>query len=581
MARPSKDQVLAWKIDALREIAESVETEQGHGGIEPGIDDIRASMRRTIHDLAWSGEAATAATGRADEEWTDIGRIVTAYSNIGSSCRAAHREMSHPIQTLQSAVTTVEGAGGAVSPDWVVTGLNDSQEEANETVRLQGLADDLGRMDARWAPDIAAAVAELRAMAPAEAGTIAAIPTRPGADKPPTESDPGANRAWWDSLTADQRAYLIATQPMTVGGLDGLPAMDRDKANRSVLGYLERDLQTQVAGADNPQMRIVYQNKLDDLRAVRQQVEGDPGRLLMVLDAKGGERVKAAVAIGNPDTATHVSVTTPGLNTNAKGSMEGMVDEAEALRDHSQQLLNQAEHGNETVATIAWLGYEPPQNVSVDGAAEDPVGAAVGLAGVTSQDRAEVGAVDLARFYDGLDVSHNAAGNGDPHLTALGHSYGSTTTSLALQQLADQGKNPVDDVILYGSPGLGGEMPNHTTVRPGDDIVQADDYGLEFGHVFTMATPDDPIATLNRFGFGPTDTPGWVQLETQGITIDGTEYQGANGHSDYPREGDDLGNGQHKTRTTVHNMAAVLTGTYSQARVAGFPNLPYAVSEGP
>ncbi|UFS99480.1 alpha/beta hydrolase [Nocardia huaxiensis] len=583
MARPTKDQVLTWKIDTLREIADSVETEKGDAGIEPGINGIRASMRGAIHDLDWSGAARTAATGRADEEWTDIGRIINAYSNIGSYCRAAYRDMSHPIDTLQAAVKTVEGAGGAVSQDWVVTGLGDSEEETNETVRLQGLADDLGRRDARWAPDIAAAVADLRAMAPAEAGTMANIPTRPNADKAPAKSDPTANRAWWDSLTADQREYMIATQPQTVGALDGLPALDRHKANVSILGYTERELQTQLATADTSQAQKVIQGKIDDVKAIRAQVEnrstlpdGTPDRLLMVLDASGGEHVEAAIAIGNPDTATHVSVTVPGLNTNAADSLGGMVSEAEQLRFHSQDLLTNAGRADESVATIAWLGYEPPQNVGVPSITGDPVGLVEGLVGVTSPDRAEVGAGALANFYDGLDASQRASGNENAHITALGHSYGSTTTSLALQQLWSQGKQPVDDVVLYGSPGLGGEMPDHMTPRVGDALVQPKDYGLEYGHVFTMATPDDPVAKINRFGFGPTDTPGWISLETQKTVVDGVEYVGASGHSDYPRSA-----GEGQTRMTVHNMASVLTGVYSQARVEGFPNLPYKIPEGP
>jgi hypothetical protein len=53
------------------------------------------------------------------------------------------------------------------------------------------------------------------------------------------EPPPGANadevHAWWNSLTADQRAQLIAQHPPELGNLNGIPADVRDQINTAVL----------------------------------------------------------------------------------------------------------------------------------------------------------------------------------------------------------------------------------------------------------------------------------------------------------------------------------------------------------
>jgi hypothetical protein len=72
------------------------------------------------------------------------------------------------------------------------------------------------------------------------------------------------------------------------------------------------------------------------------------------------------------------------------------------------------------------MGYDAPQSVDV-----------------ASDDNAQQGGQQLARFFDGIDATRP----GDPpHMVAVGHSYGSTTTGLALRQA-----NGVDDAIFLGS----------------------------------------------------------------------------------------------------------------------------------
>ncbi len=102
---------------------------------------------------------------------------------------------------------------------------------------------------------------------------------------------------------------------------------------------------------------------LPDLQAVDKSVTGFPDRKLLLLDTKSGDMVHAAVTVGNPDTAEHVSVTTPGLDTTVHGSIVAMSDEATAMqREALHQLSLSPEHELEGVSTIAWIGYDAPKS---------------------------------------------------------------------------------------------------------------------------------------------------------------------------------------------------------------------------
>ena len=54
----------------------------------------------------------------------------------------------------------------------------------------------------------------------------------------------------------------------------------------------------------------------------------------MLLDTHSGSQARAAIAIGDPDTAQHVSVTTPGLNTTVHGCIGSMMLSAAWDDDH-------------------------------------------------------------------------------------------------------------------------------------------------------------------------------------------------------------------------------------------------------
>ena len=302
---------------------------------------------------------------------------------------------------------------------------------------------------------------------------------------------------------------------------------------------------------------------LPDLQAVDAALGAGSDRRLMLLDTRSGDQARAAIAVGDPDKATHVSVTAPGLNTTVHGAIGGMTEEARQLRQESlRQLASTPGHAHESVASIAWIGYDPPQ---VPGFGERSASLA-GLWGVTHDDVARAGAHDLAGFYDGVQASHLG---GPADLTAIGHSYGSLTTGLALQQPGDHG---VSRALFYGSPGIEAATPEQLH--------------LQAGRVFAMEAPDDPIQWVydarsvgqgipilgsylnNEFGdFGPNPAtnPAFTRLATGAAAVpDGhggvMTLEGAHGHSDYPRFPDGGG-----LRTTNYNIAAVLAGLGDKA----------------
>ncbi|MGW4636112.1 alpha/beta hydrolase [Nocardia sp. NPDC004415] len=406
--------------------------------------------------------------------------------------------------------------------------------------------------------------------------------------QPPANGTPQENRKWWDSLTAAQKSEVLAGSPGVVGNLDGLPAEVRDKANRAMIpveqARLEADktrfqdaLTTAAATGDMSGVAAAQtgldrtQQKLKDLAAVETAVgesttSSKPPRYLMALDMESGRQGRAAVAVGNPDTAEHISVTTPGLGSDLDETLlgggepknvdGGMMGEAQNLIATSESQLAAAGRDGEQVASIAWFGYDPPQGGSnLSDLTPDMIN-------VTNEGRAQEAAQPLSAFYTGLDV---ASEKNDPHITALGHSYGSLATSHALQQQS----GVVDDVVFYGSPGLGADVyapgiwglgSPTTNLGFNDAVENAGDLGVRDGHVYEMSENRDGVANSNSFGRSPNLMPWVTHLSTDPITVQDpatgkdVTYSGASGHSEYGRSD---GTNLHRSG---YNLAAIVAG---------------------
>lgn len=533
-------------------------------------------------------------------------KIGADLENIAAALAEAQKAGAQEIATLERQLQLLDKLIGAAKKD-----LEDRTLDANSRHQLEKLIED-AKADAAdetrdalhamqsirdgYSDTLRKSLATLHADGYDETGIRAVEgPLSPLPDQP---DDPKQFTPVWNSLTPAQKDEEFRRNPM-IGNHDGMPAVDRDHYNQLNLASELSKAQAAAAQADalrtqHPDWaagkniphpnepgaifddRLAYEawqrqydaardgaKYLPDLQAVDKTVKMSPDRKLMLLDTKSGKQARAAIAVGDPDNSTHVSVSAPGLNTTVHGAIGGMTDEATRLRSEAlRQLSLTPGHEHDTVSAIAWIGYDPPQVPGFDDIGKSLTGGW----GVTHDDIARAGAHDLARFYDGIQAAHHG---GPADLTAIGHSYGSLTTGLALQEPGDHG---VSRALFYGSPGIEASTSQQLHLQP--------------GQVYAMEAPDDPIqgvydaraaaqgipivgSYLNNefgnFGDNPAANPNFTHLATgAAIVPDGhggtITLQDAHGHSDYPRFPDNGG-----TRTTNYNIAAVLAGLGDKA----------------
>ncbi|WP_405135713.1 alpha/beta hydrolase [Nocardia sp. NBC_01388] len=363
-------------------------------------------------------------------------------------------------------------------------------------------------------------------------------------------TDPTKLHDYWESLTPAEKDALY-DHDQYIGNRNGLPTVDRDHYNRE-------KLDDELTRAQNGDPAVV--EKLGDLQAIQKTLGEHPDAMLMLMDTQSGKQAHAAVALGNPDTAYNVSVSAAGLNGNVHGSLEGMVNEAKNVKDTAKSQLNRLPDGDprkgQSVVPIAWIGSDLPQADYKNVGADLDGRTVAGYKEVASDTLAKEGAPKLASFYDGVRASHDS---GSMHLTAVGHSYGSLMTGLALQE---PGHKPVDDALVYGSPGL--DLPQkHWWLPEKANDVDVSKLNVPDNHRYEMTGADDKIAKLPGFGPNPRALPGFTHLETgPSTTQDGVSRDGAYQHADYPRNGNN-----NQLRTSGWNIAMIVAGLPEEAVV--------------
>ncbi|MEV7792599.1 alpha/beta hydrolase [Streptomyces sp. NPDC087512] len=306
-------------------------------------------------------------------------------------------------------------------------------------------------------------------------------------DTIPLDKSPADRKEWWDSLSDEERNEYRIAFPEIVGNLDGIPATVRDEANRENLGLLIAKLE----GQHDEKSRTM----LDGLKSIDQQLRNqDPKSPPMYLLGVGDEgNGRAIVSYGNPDTSRHASAYVPGLGTALDASFAR--NDLKRARDTAID----AQKYDISSASIVWLGYDAPQL---------PADQVMGNLSVMSMSDAKVGATGYNQFMAGISATNEHA---DPHITAIGHSYGSLTVGQAAQR--DGGIPGVDDIILLGSPGTGAE--------------RAEDLNIGKDHVFVGAAENDPVSHLPSkkeaaagvagfFGGGPAGAYLFGEIADQG-----------------------------------------------------------------
>ncbi|GAA4766790.1 alpha/beta hydrolase [Streptomyces sanyensis] len=281
----------------------------------------------------------------------------------------------------------------------------------------------------------------------------------------PMDATPAERKAWWDGLSDAQRTEYLASYPDVIGNLDGVPAVVRDEANREnldllIAAYAERRGEAEEARYGGLK-EIRHQLELN--AAARLKDPKEPPMMLLGIGDEGTGR--AIVAVGNPDTSRNVAAYVPGLGT----ALDDHFARNDVRRAYDTAVL--ARENDPSSAALVWLGYDPPQL----GGADAPN--LLDNIEVMSSAPAEKGAPAYNSFMSGLSATNDHA---DPHLTAIGHSYGSRLVGAATQESG--GIPGADDIVLVGSPGVG--------------VDRAQDLGVGKDHVFVGAAENDPVTML-------------------------------------------------------------------------------------
>jgi len=395
-------------------------------------NDVSAAMAH------WQGDGAAAASARSAADHVTGSHLGTAVDAQVDALNEAAASLGPARQTVLAIADDASHSGCTPAEDGRVRApqfgsqpllqmVADEKARAFEA-RLVAALNTFDELDAHAAAALTAATNAVEDLARKPEG---APPSSRVADliygKQPIPTDPKAFHDLWITLTPAEKDALWQ-HDQYLGNHDGMPAVDRDHYNevkltdettRAASAQAQLDQLTQQhtdwARGDNiphndPGARFkdvddynLWKRNYDDaknrakslpdLRAVEQTLQDHPESMLMLLDTQSGAMAHAAVAVGNPDTAQHVSVTAGGLNTTVGDSLPGMANEAQDLKRTANAQLTASGRSGETVATIAWIGADLPQ---VDkGGNLDKLAGAVQVAG---DGLAKAGAPSLSHF---------------------------------------------------------------------------------------------------------------------------------------------------------------------------------------
>ncbi|MDH6237460.1 alpha/beta hydrolase [Cryobacterium sp. CG_9.6] len=372
-----------------------------------------------------------------------------------------------------------------------------------------------------------AALEALTQLSPTELATFAT--TNPAGIGSILATPPAASAVtgWWLALDTAERTVLETDVPQLVGNLDGVPLLARSAANARYLGEAMSTAAERLTAHPERSERQSATRQLSVMSEITKALLSactSPPRSLVLLDLADGGR--AAIALGDPDTADFVSYLVPGMNYGVREQLVNWSTTADDLYAEQVQVLrDRAEVTRSSVpsvATIAWIGYETPSLFTVGGLT-----------------RADAGADFLVDSWDGIRSTRT---DRQPFLSVFAHSYGSLVALEALGRNSVQ----VDALVMVGSPG--------SAIQSIDRLDVAD------GNVYVGEADWDPAVNSGFFGSDPgADSYGAHTLGVDGESdpVTGRSLSKSWGHNDYFTPGSE----------SLRNMA--LIGTDQAALVTG------------
>ncbi|GIG59688.1 hypothetical protein Lfu02_40600 [Longispora fulva] len=517
------------------------------GALTSAAGDADRANRRLPQ--VWSkGQAAASASGALFALGDDLEAAENATRQIGLALDAyAHGMITLRRRALQ-VISEAEDAGYGIDPK---TGTITPPESGpgnmgRPTMSARTLLQHLADITTQARSLDATTAARITANTPSPDGVIPQRTGRGLVDRAAVEAqrgrDPKGVYAWWQGLSPEERGYAITAYPELIGWLNGVPARDRDQANRIVLAdaraaipVQRADAEAQLAavrlalaearthtsttdpyaadklGQEEARLMTTIAN-LDARDSALGKIDsringaGDPPAFLLGLDTVTHDG-RAIVAIGDPDTAAHTATLVPGVGT-TMNSIGGQMDRAAQLQGSASKFAE----GTGQVSVVTWIGYDAPE---WDGSA-------------AASDRAKQGGAALDQFVGGLRASHE----GPPtHFTAVGHSYGSTVIGQATQV----GHLAVDDIVTAGSPGM--------------DVNSARDLHIDPRHVYAGAASEDVVTMAGPLAHNTA--PSDEMFGANRYNVD------TSGHSGYWDPDSD----------SLHNQGAIIGGQPRKANL--------------
>lgn len=414
-------------------------------------------------------------------------KIGSDLENIAAALAEAQNAGAQRISTLEHALQGLDHIIDAAQHD-----LQYGHPDAKTQAFLKKLIDD-ARADA--ADDVRDALGDLESIRDGYSATLQSClgnlradgydpnilaPVDADIQVPPPNASPEDVNRWWTSLTPQQRQRFMAEHPDQIGNLNGVPILARNDANLTVMNQ-DLDRVRGIASRNGVSVDDVlrdpakfglsatdvtrYQNA-NETKLGLDHDAGDPLHpkpvYLFAYDPTAfGGKGRAAIAIGNPDTAKNTAVIVPGTSSSVKGGW---------LHDGHNDAINLFEQANAAdphnpTAVIAWMGYDAPNGFD-------------DVQRISTPALARAGSASLAQDVNGLWATHLGAGQ---HVTVLGHSYGSTTVADAFAMH----NMHANDAVLLGCPGT-------------DMARSAEQFHLDGGHVFVGDASTDPVGMLGH-----------------------------------------------------------------------------------
>ena len=365
-------------------------------------------------------------------------------------------------------------------------------------------------------------------------------------DDPPAAD---VTAAWWSGLGEAGQALLVASAPLIVGNLDGVPWDRRVEANHNGLRAEIERLDRLIAQAPPEPSerdadalgvwqarRDAYDRLLNDEVTWRDgtgRVQTQQGHHVVVFDPS---REALAEYLGFLEEDGTIPASTTSVGTYVPGTYS----KPEAFSDTQAVARELVRRGRGEVGMLAWQGGHFPQGLQA-------------VSPTASEDLAP----RLARAVDAIP-----AGPGTTR-TTIGYSYGS-----AVVGLAEKAGMTSDRVLYVSGAGLGhgvesidefpetGDVPHFALLAPRDHVVGAIQ-GLE-------ADPGD--VDLGH-GASPVKAEGVIRLETGWKdAATGADSGPLTGHGVWAR-----GSGEDRVASTVYDQVFGV--------VADRPVVPYPADE--